>query len=71
MRELAADCVRLAQAGLEARGHADAAGLDERQYLDILAHRINTGRVAADDLIAAFNGRWGQKVDPVFRERMV
>lgn len=71
MRDIARQVLMLSRSGLAARARKNASGRDETGYLDILDARVATGRTAADDLIAAFDGRWGGKVDPVFREKVL
>ena len=71
MQDLARDVLAISRAGLKARARKDASGNDETQYLDLLDARVASGRTAADDLIAAFNGRWNGSVDPVFEEQTI
>jgi glutamate--cysteine ligase len=71
MRDLARDCVALSRAGLKARARRDAAGHDETGYLDLLDARIASGRTAADDLIAAFNGPWQGSVAPAYGQARI
>ena len=71
VRDLALVLLAVARAGLQARAMQDGTGADETRYLDLLDARVESGRSAADDLIAAFNGRWAGKVDPVFREQVI
>jgi len=66
LRDFGRSILMLSRAGLKARARRDAEGRDETVYLDILDARIASGRTAADDLIAKFNGAWGGSVDPVF-----
>lgn len=67
LRDFGRTVLMLARAGLKARARRDAAGRDETGYLDILDARLASGRTAADDLIARFNGDWKGSVDPVFQ----
>lgn len=71
VRDLARDLLAIARAGLRARALRDARGADETVYLDLLDARVASGRTAADDLIAAFNGRWNGSVDPAFAENLI
>ncbi|MCA0424283.1 MAG: glutamate--cysteine ligase [Proteobacteria bacterium] len=68
MRDLARDCLAISRAGLAARALRDGTGADETRYLDLLDARVASGHSAADDLIAAFNGRWNGSVLPAFAE---
>lgn len=71
MRDIARQVLMLSRGGLSARARRDFAGRDETGYLDILDSRVAKGASPADDLIAAFNGRWGGSVEPAFREKTV
>ncbi|HRK24891.1 MAG TPA: glutamate--cysteine ligase [Beijerinckiaceae bacterium] len=71
LRDLGREVLALARAGLKARARHDGTGHDETRYLDLLDARIASGRVAADDWIAAFNGPWRGSVDPVFSEAVI
>ena len=68
VRDWAKDVVALAAEGLKNRARLDWQGLDERVYLQPLEEIAETGRTQADDLLEAFDGRWGGSVDPVFAE---
>jgi glutamate--cysteine ligase len=70
-RSLAAvgrDILAAARAGLRRRARRDGAGRDESFYLDPLDAFIDSGRVAAQDWIARFDGDWRGSVDPAFAE---
>ncbi|WP_045392021.1 glutamate--cysteine ligase [Falsirhodobacter sp. alg1] len=60
LHDLAREALRLSRGGLAARG------LDEGGYLDVLEDSIATGRVPADDLIAAYNGEWAGDLSRVY-----
>jgi glutamate--cysteine ligase len=68
LREIGRDVLAIARAGLARRARNNEAGRDETLYLDPLDKFIATGRVAAQDWIARFDGEWGGSVDPVFAE---
>ena len=65
---IAREVLALAAAGLRARGIRDSYGRDEAIYLAPLDHGVATGTTLADELLAHYHGRWGGKVDPVFKE---
>jgi glutamate--cysteine ligase len=70
-RSLAAvgrDILAAARAGLRRRARRDGAGRDEAIYLDPLDAFVESGRVAAQDWIARFEGDWRGSVDPAFAE---
>ena len=53
---LAREAVTLAQAGLAARARSGASAIDESGWLDVLAENVASGRVQADDHLAAMAG---------------
>ena len=67
-RDIARDMLALARAGLTHRARLDGQGRDEAHFLDCLDAIVDSGRTAADDLLARFNGAWGGKVGRVFEE---
>lgn len=60
MRDLAREVVEIARAGLGARAKPDLGGVisDERHFLDPVAESIASGRTAADELLARYEGDW-------------
>jgi len=60
LHDLAREALRLSRSGLAARGQG------EEGFLDVLEHSIATGRVPADDLIAAYRGEWGGDLAPIY-----
>lgn len=68
MADLAARVLDLSAAGLRARGLTDSAGRDESVHLDVLRDRVARGASHADDLLAAYNGRWGGDLTPIYAE---
>ena len=67
LRDVAREVLRIARAGLTARGHKDASGHDESGYLDVLDEVVAAG-TQAERLLARYEGEWGRSVDPAFRE---
>lgn len=59
----------LAQAGLERRDRRDASGRSEAIYLAPLLARVATGRTAADDLLARFEGEWSGSFEALFADQ--
>ena len=41
--------------------------LDETHFLKPLFHIAHSGLTPAEELLAAYEGRWGRSVDPVFQ----
>lgn len=68
LREVATDCLSLAQAGLARRRHLDWYGRDETRHLDPLHEIVASGRTPAEEMLEKFHGSWGGSVDPVFTE---
>ncbi|MFT3690543.1 glutamate--cysteine ligase [Paenirhodobacter sp.] len=58
MRDLAAQAVEIARAGLVARGRADGVIADESCFLDPVAESLASGRTPADELLARYEGDW-------------
>jgi glutamate--cysteine ligase len=67
LREIAAEVLGFARAGLAQRGRRDAQGRDETYFLDPL-DAIVAGRTQAEDLIEKFKTDWAGSVDPAFEE---
>ena len=57
LRDLAAEVLGLAEAGLAARGQL-AGGADETGFLAVLRERVERGATLADDLLAKYHGEW-------------
>jgi glutamate--cysteine ligase len=68
LAEVGREILSITRAGLTRRARLDDAGRDETVYLDPLDNIVETGRVAAQDWIARFEGEWGGVVDPVFTQ---
>ena len=70
MRDLAALCVDIAEAGLKARARPGAGGLipDETHFLNALKETVASGRAPADELLGRNQGDWNGDVTRVFKE---
>ncbi|MDO9442574.1 MAG: glutamate--cysteine ligase [Beijerinckiaceae bacterium] len=66
LRDVGREVLALARGGLSRRARLDASGRDETRHLAILEQRIETGRTAAEDLLALYEGSWNRSVAPVF-----
>lgn len=62
--DLARAALRIAEAGLGARSLRGVP--DERPFLAPLRDSVGTGRVRADDLLAAYEGEWGGDIGRVY-----
>ena len=68
VQDLARQMVALARQGLAARARLNASGNDETIFLAALEEVVETGRSPADILLEHYHGKWGETLDPVFRE---
>ncbi|MDZ3837791.1 MAG: glutamate--cysteine ligase [Rhodospirillales bacterium] len=68
VRDLALETLRIAHEGLSNRRREDGVGLDETKFLHPLFTIAESDFTPAEDLLAAYAGRWNESVDPVFRE---
>jgi glutamate--cysteine ligase len=68
LADIGREILAFARAGLARRARRDAQGRDETFYLDPLDEFVATGRVAAQDWIARFEGEWGRSIDPAFTQ---
>ena len=67
--ELAREVVKIADAGLKARGRQGAISNDETEYLLPLKQIVEEGRSPAQALLDAYESRWDGSVDPVYAEQ--
>jgi glutamate--cysteine ligase len=68
VQAIAQDVLALSRAGLEARGQQGCKGRTEAAFLDVLDETAATGRTAAENLLALYNGSWGGNIERVFRD---
>jgi glutamate--cysteine ligase len=68
VRELAGEVLALAVGGLKRRRRLNDSGRDESMFLDTLNATVETGMTPAEEMLAAYQGRWQGSVDPIFRE---
>jgi glutamate--cysteine ligase len=66
--DIALRMLEIARAGLCRRAIDDGAGLNEAVFLNPLFVIAESRFTPAEDLIAAYSGRWNGSVDPIFRE---
>ncbi len=60
------DLMQIAHAGLERLNVRDASGRNETVYLEPLHEIVDTGITQADRLLAAYEGQWKHRFDPLF-----
>ncbi len=68
LRDVAREALKLAEAGLKARGHGDFMNGDESMFLMPLIETVERGRTSAELLLERYHGEWGRDVRPVFIE---
>jgi glutamate--cysteine ligase len=68
VENIARDVLKIARAGLEARGLHGCKGRSEAAFLDPLDEIAQSGKTAAEHLLALYNGDWRQDVTRVFRD---
>jgi len=68
VRDLAQQVLAIARDGLHRRRRSGETEPDESGFLEILQAIADSGVTPADELLQAFHGRWGERVDPVFSE---
>jgi glutamate--cysteine ligase len=66
VREIAAEAVSIARAGLKGRDRRNARGQDETVYLEFVEETVASGRTPADDLLGRYYGPWQRNIDNVF-----
>jgi glutamate--cysteine ligase len=65
----AREALAIAEAGLRARGRQGQLSSDETEYLLPLKEIVDKGRSPAEELLEAYETRWGRSVDPIFKEQ--
>jgi glutamate--cysteine ligase len=71
LRDIAGDVVAIARDGLRARGRLNAAGEDERTYLEPLQAIAAGAPTQAEHWLAQYNGPWQGDVGRIFREAAI
>jgi glutamate--cysteine ligase len=68
MQDLAIDVLAIARDGLKARATHDTFGEDEAHFLNALDEIAESGITPAEELLDAFENRWGGNIEPLFDE---
>ena len=68
VQDIARDVLKIARHGLESRGLHGCKGKTEAAFLDPLDEIAQSGKTAAEHLLALYNGDWHQDVTRVFRD---
>jgi glutamate--cysteine ligase len=68
MHDIAREAVQIAEAGLKARARPGAGGLvpDETHFLNALKESVETGKVAADELLEHYHGDWDGDLSKIY-----
>jgi glutamate--cysteine ligase len=67
-QEIAVAALELSHQGLNHRNYLDKVGMNETHFLKPLFRTAESGRTPAEELLAAYEGRWRSNVDNVFSE---
>ena len=68
MQDLAKIVIELAEDGLKRRARLDSGGSDESGFMSALKEIALSGKTPAEEMLDAYNNRWGGKIDPIFDE---
>jgi glutamate--cysteine ligase len=70
LREVAAEVVAVAEAGLRARARPGAGGMiaDETHFLNALKEIVASGMTASDELLARYAGDWGGDLKRIYAD---
>ncbi|MEO5587441.1 MAG: glutamate-cysteine ligase family protein, partial [Novosphingobium sp.] len=68
LKDIAAEVLAIARAGLTARGRLNSAGDNETGYLAPLDEIVASGKVPAQRLLDKFHGEWGGDISRVYEE---
>jgi glutamate--cysteine ligase len=66
--DLAREVLAIARQGLRARARPDSFGEDEAHFLSALDEIAATGITPAEELLDAYENRWGRSIEPIFDE---
>ena len=68
LRDLARDVLDISRSGLANRGRKNSEGFDETGFLAPLEEVVARGTTSAEEMLKAYNTRWGGSIEPVFTE---
>jgi glutamate--cysteine ligase len=71
LRDIAGDVVAIARDGLRARGRVNAAGEDERVYLDPLLAIAAGAPTQAEHWLQRYHGAWQGEIGRIFHEAAI
>ncbi|MDR7224507.1 glutamate--cysteine ligase [Aminobacter aminovorans] len=68
LREIGREVLALSRQGLVNRGRKNREGFDEAGFLNTLDEVIARGTTSAEEMLNAYNTRWGGSIEPAFLE---
>jgi glutamate--cysteine ligase len=70
MRDIAADCLAIAEDGLRRRARKGAGGMipDEIHFLNALRDIVASDRTPAEELLERYHGEWGGDLSRIYRD---
>ncbi len=68
VREVAAEMLKIARAGLKARARTNSIGEDESVFLAALEEITESGRTLSDQWLEAYATRWKGNIEPIYAE---
>ena len=68
LREVARDVLDISRGGLARRDRKNREGYDETGFLAPLEEVVARGSTSAEEMLKAYNTRWGGSIEPVFLE---
>jgi glutamate--cysteine ligase len=68
LRDIARDVLAISRLGLKNRRRLNRDGYDETDFLAPLEEVVARGTTSAQEMLTAYNTRWGGSVDPAFME---
>lgn len=66
--DIALEALQISHQGLSRRNIQDSVGMDETHFLNPLFRIAESGFTPAEDLLCAYERRWGNNIDPIFQE---
>jgi glutamate--cysteine ligase len=68
LREIAREVLAISRIGLENRARKNRDGFDETSFLSTLDEVVARGTTSAEEMLNAYQTRWGGSIEPVFLE---
>ncbi|PWW01566.1 glutamate--cysteine ligase [Hoeflea marina] len=68
MRDMAREALGISRRGLVSRARLNSEGNDESHFLAPLEESVARGTTMAEEMLALYNGRWNQSVEPAFTD---